>query len=383
MYTSFFNLNEKPFELLPNPKFLFLSKGHKKALSYLEYGIQERAGFTLLTGEVGSGKTTLLRNIIKNLGSKTILSMVFNTRVESNQLLALINEDFGLEVDGKDKVVLLRDLNDFLVKENSSGRRPIVIIDEAQNLPPESLEEIRLLSNLEFDNFKLLQIILVGQPELKEVLSQPGLRQLRQRISISCHLGPLSREETEAYIFHRLEIAGNREAVTFADKAFDLIYQFSSGGPRLINVICDFLLLAAFVDEEKHIVEDMVLEAIDELSIVPLQNDATAVGKGLPGGSEKNPDGSLEARLSEIENQLLTLMERDEEKEKIVSQTRILEYLISQHQKQYNLLEDSLKKMNFLLNKLRGIMSGLTPPENTPTGKASEPETKISTSEQA
>ena len=364
MYTSFFELNEKPFELLPNPKFLFLSKGHKKALSYLEYGIQERAGFTLLTGEVGSGKTTLLRNVIKNLGSKTTLSMVFNTRVETDQLLALINEDFGLEVDGKDKVVLLRNLNDFLVQENSSGRRPIVIIDEAQNLPPESLEEIRLLSNLEFDTFKLLQIILVGQPELKEVLAQPGLRQLRQRISISCHLGPLSREETEAYVYHRLQVAGNREAVEFADKAFDLIYQFSLGGPRLINVICDFLLLAAFVEEEKYIVEDMVLEAIDELSIVPPQARAANTESSRPvKREESHDDESLEARLSEIENQLLLLMEHDEEKERIITQTGILEYLISQHQKQYNLLEDSLKKINFLLNKLTGILSSAKPSE--------------------
>ena len=210
MYTSFFNLAEKPFELLPNPKFLFLSKGHKKALSYLEYGIQERAGFTLLTGEVGSGKTTLLRNVIKNLGSKSTLAMVFNTQVKTEQLLALINEDFGLAVEGKDKVALLRNLNDFLVEENSKGQQPIVIIDEAQNLSPEALEEIRLLSNLEFDSFKLLQIILVGQPELRQVLSQPSLRQLRQRISISCHLGPLSLQETKDYISHRLEIAGNR-----------------------------------------------------------------------------------------------------------------------------------------------------------------------------
>jgi putative secretion ATPase (PEP-CTERM system associated) len=365
MYTSFFGLDEKPFELLPNPKFLFLSKGHKKALSYLEYGIQERAGFTLLTGEVGSGKTTLLRNIIKNLGSKTTLSMVFNTRVESEQLLALINEDFGLEVDGKDKIVLLRNLNDFLVKENSSGRRPIVIIDEAQNLPPESLEEIRLLSNLEFDSFKLLQIILVGQPELKQILAQPRLRQLRQRISISCHLGPLSREETEAYIYHRLQIAGNREAVSFDDNVFDLIYQFSSGGPRLINVICDFLLLTAFVEEEKHIVESMVLEAIEELSIVPDQEqaDTPEIVKEIASQDKDEQTCSLEARISEIENQLLILLERDEEKEKFASQNEILKYLINQHQVQYNIFEDGLKKMNFLLNKMKGIISEPKVPE--------------------
>jgi len=255
MYLSFFNLTDKPFELLPNPRFLYLSKGHKKALSYLEYGIQERAGFTLMTGEVGSGKTTLLRNIIKNLDSETTLSLVFNTRLAADQLLGMINEDFGLETAGKNKVTLLRELNDFLVEENSQNRRPIVIVDEAQNLSEESLEEIRLLSNLEFDNFKMMQIILVGQPELKQLLAQPGLRQLRQRINISCHLKALTREETEAYIYHRLEIAGNRNALKFNEAVFDLIHEYSQGGPRLINVICDFLLLTNFVEEKKEVEE--------------------------------------------------------------------------------------------------------------------------------
>ena len=355
MYTEFFNLTEKPFELLPNPKFLFLSKGHKKALSYLEYGIQERAGFTLLTGEVGSGKTTLLRNVIKNLDSKSTLSMVFNTRVESEQLLALINEDFGLDVENKDKVALLRDLNDFLVEENSNSHRPILIIDEAQNLSPESLEEIRLLSNLEFDSFKLLQIILVGQPELKHILSQPNLRQLRQRISIVCHLGPLSREETKAYICHRLEIAGNREALTFNSDVIDLIYEFSSGGPRLINVICDFLLLSAFVEEKHEINEDLVYEAVEELSIVPTKTTEPEISALLPPENDKTE--SIEKRLSVIEGRFSSLIDRDAALDKLSNQGSILEYLILQHQKQYDLFESNLKKMNFLINKLKQMLS--------------------------
>ena len=355
MYKDFFKLAEKPFELLPNPKFLFLSKGHKKALSYLEYGIQERAGFTLLTGEVGSGKTTLLRNIIKNLGAKTTLSMVFNTQVETDQLLALINEDFGLDIKGKDKVALLGDLNDFLVKENSKGHRPIVIIDEAQNLKAEALEEIRLLSNLEFDSFKLLQIILVGQPELKQLLSQPNLRQLRQRISISCHLSPLSREETEAYIYHRLEIAGNREALIFSAKVLDLIFEFSSGGPRLINVICDFLLLTSFVEEKHEISEELVREGIDELTIVSPQITEPEKVKGISLGGEDAK--SFEKRLSEIEDYILSFIERDVALEKVANQSNILEYLITQQQKQHNLFENNLKKMNFILNKLKQIQT--------------------------
>ncbi len=359
MYTAFFNLTEKPFELLPNPKFLFLSKGHKKALSYLQYGIQERAGFTLLTGEVGSGKTTLLRNIIKDLGPQTTMAMVFNTQVETVQLLALINEDFDLDVEGKDKVALLRDLNDFLVEENSNGRRPIVIIDEAQNLSPEALEEIRLLSNLEFDSFKLLQIILVGQPELRQMISQPSLRQLRQRISISCHLGPLSREETKDYIYHRLEIAGNREALILNSKVIDLIYEFSSGGPRLINVICDFLMLTSFVEEDHEISEDLVYEAVEELSIVSLQPKkaltVTAVEEGPSLPQEASKIKSIEKRLDEIESHFASLIDRDAALEKLANQGNILEYLIIQHQKQYDLFDTNLKKMNYLVNKLKQI----------------------------
>ena len=207
MYDKFFDFKTKPFELVPNPDFLFLSKSHKKAISYLDYGIKERIGFILLSGEVGSGKTTIIRNIIKNLNGNIHLSKVFNTKVSSQQLIAMINEDFGLEVAHKDKVTLLRDLNDFLIDKYAHQHHTMLIIDEAQNLSPELLEEVRMLSNLETDKTKLLQIILVGQPELREALSQPELRQLRQRISVWWGLGPLRRPETAEYVLHRLRIA--------------------------------------------------------------------------------------------------------------------------------------------------------------------------------
>jgi len=248
MYESFFSLHSKPFDLVPDPRFLYLGRAHQKALNYLQYGIEEGAGFVLLTGEVGSGKTTIIRNLIGQLDAGVCLAMVFNTRVNGEQLLAMINDDFGLETAGKDKVTLLRELNDFLIARHAALCRPILIIDEAQNLSPETLEEVRLLSNLEAAHSKLLQIILVGQPELQKVLARPDLRQLRQRISINCHLDPLSRQETENYILHRLELAGNREAVHFAEGTFDVIFDYSRGTPRLINIFCDFLLLAAFTE---------------------------------------------------------------------------------------------------------------------------------------
>ena len=269
MYEQFFQLTMKPFELVPNPKMLFLSRTHKKALNYLEYGFRERAGFILLTGEVGSGKTTIIRNLIRTKDDQNPRAMIFNTMVTAEQLLAMINEEFGLDVAGRDKVGLLGQLNDFLVKEYALKHMPLVIIDEAQNLSAQALEEVRLLSNLETDNSKLLQIVLVGQPELKELIAQPDLRQLRQRIGISCHLGALSREETEEYILHRLEQAGNREAAIFPAGSFDLIHRHSSGIPRLINIFCDFILMTAFMEETRELTESLVEEVILDLNFVP------------------------------------------------------------------------------------------------------------------
>jgi putative secretion ATPase (PEP-CTERM system associated) len=265
MYESFFGLTSKPFDLLPNPEFLFPSKSHKRALTYLDYGIRERAGFILLTGEIGSGKTTVVRNLIKKQHERVVLSKIFNTQVDFDQLIAMVNDDFNLPVQGKDRIALLHDLNEFLIEQYSLGNRPTLIIDEAQNLTPNLLEEIRMLSNLETDDAKLLQIILVGQPELRKTLAMPSLLQLRQRISIYCHIQPLSRPEVEEYILHRLQVAGNREAVSFSGQAVNIIYTYSRGIPRLINIICDFIMLSAFAEETRKIDEEMVRDIIGDL----------------------------------------------------------------------------------------------------------------------
>lgn len=265
MYESYFNLTKKPFDLLPNPEFIYLSKSHKRVLSYLDYGIKERSGFILLTGDVGSGKTTIIRDLINKKHDRVVLAKIFNTRVNSDQLISMINDDFGLPVQGKDKIELLRDLNAFLISQYAKGNQPTLIIDEAQNLNSKLLEEVRMLSNLETDNAKLLQIILVGQPELRETLKRPGMRQLRQRLSINCHLQPLSSTEIEEYILHRLEIAGDRSAVVFDTQALHLIYKYSRGIPRLINIICDFLMLSACSEETKRLDGDMVHDIIVDL----------------------------------------------------------------------------------------------------------------------
>jgi len=260
MYERYFQLNQKPFDLTPDPQFLYVSSAHRKALTYLDYGLKERIGFMLLTGEVGSGKTTLVRHCIRGLDSAVTLSKVSNTRVTAEQLLSLINEDFGIEHANRDKVRLVSDLNDFLIGEYREGRRALLVIDEAQNLTPDLLEEVRLLSNLETDDTKLLQILLVGQPELAKVLELTEMRQLRQRISIACHLTSLNRQETEEYLLHRLEVAGNRQAVNFSKEALDAIHDYTGGIPRLLNIMGNFLLLTAFTEETRQISRDMVEE---------------------------------------------------------------------------------------------------------------------------
>lgn len=309
MYEQYFNLSRKPFELLPNPEFLFMSKVHKRALTYLEYGIRERVGFILLTGDIGSGKTTLIRNLIKSHGKQVILAKIFNTLVDSQQLLAMINEDFGLSTQGKDKIALIRDLNEFLIEQFAQGKHAMLVIDEAQNLSRELLEEIRMLSNLEADNGKLLQIVLVGQPELRKTLQDPSLVQLRQRIAISCNITPLTLDETEQYIQHRLDIAGNKEAVSFAPEAFQVIQRFSRGIPRLINIICDFLMLAAFAEERHHVDAPMVTDIIGDLDF---ENHFWKSQANYGTNSDYVPENSSDtgdsmALLREISSRLETL----------------------------------------------------------------------------
>jgi len=265
MYEHYFNFSVKPFELVPNPDFLYLSKAHQKAITYLTYGVKERTAFMLLTGEVGSGKTTLIRYLIRGLDSNVVLSKVFNTKVQAELLLAMINEDFGLETTSRDKVQLVNQLYDFLIKEYSKGHQPLLIIDEAQNLSPELLEEVRMLSNLETDKTKLLQILLVGQPELGQTLARDELRQVRQRISIVCHLYALSREEMEDYILHRLTVAGNRNALRFSPEALDTIFSYSHGIPRLVNICCNFLLLTAFTEGIQEVDKKMVDDIVEGL----------------------------------------------------------------------------------------------------------------------
>ena len=265
MYTSFFGLKVNPFQITPDPEFVLLSRTHKKALTYLKYGIAETSGFVLVTGEVGTGKTTLIRTLMRDLPQNITLAQISNTKIGPEEMLPAIADDFGIDRGGKDRARLLASLTSFLIEQHSLGRKCLLIIDEAQNLTPDVLEEIRLLSNIETDKNKLMQIMLAGQPEFSNTLARPELRQLRQRISVTCNLQPLSEAETADYVLHRLEVAGNRSAVEFGGESLKAIYSFSKGIPRLINISCDFILLTAFTEKTKRITPSLVREVTGEL----------------------------------------------------------------------------------------------------------------------
>jgi putative secretion ATPase (PEP-CTERM system associated) len=314
MYEKHFSFKCKPFELVPNPDFLFLSSTHKKAITYLDYGIKEKIGFILLTGEIGSGKTTIMRNLIKGLNGSVKLSRVNNTKVSSEQLISMINEDFGLDIEGKNKIRLLSELNEFLVDQYAKGLHPVLLIDEAQNLSAELLEEVRLLSNLETDKAKLMQIILVGQPELKRILMLPELLQLRQRINVNYHITPLSIDETAGYIQHRLNVAGNQKAIRLEDDLLYIIYQFSRGIPRLINILCDFSLLTAYVEGKIEVTADLIKEVVEDLESNDYWNGAkyspeSGKNTGEAESSELQDAKDLALRIVKLENMLSQIIE--------------------------------------------------------------------------
>ncbi|MEH6648466.1 MAG: XrtA/PEP-CTERM system-associated ATPase [Motiliproteus sp.] len=266
MYESHFGLIARPFQLSPDPDFFFSSTGHKRAMSYLQYGLGQGEGFIVVTGEIGTGKTTLMRNLLKKIDSQNVIAaQLVTTKLEADDLLRLICSSFGLPAEGKVKAVLLQQFHDFLKQSHQSGKRVLLVVDEAQNLPAEAIEELRMLSNFQLTNGPLLQSFLLGQPELRAIIQQPNMEQFRQRIIASCHLKPLEAAEVKEYIIWRLSVAGWAHNPKFTDISFSIIHNHTGGVPRRINIFCDRLLLFCYLEELTTITVDAVNTVAKEL----------------------------------------------------------------------------------------------------------------------
>lgn len=265
-YLNHFKLEEQPFQLTPDPDFLYWSKQHARAKAYMESTIWLADGFVVITGEIGSGKTTLLQSFLSELEDDVIYAVVSQTQLTPTQFLQAVLAEFGFKPFKKRKVELLDMLNMFLIEQYSSGKKVVLVVDEGQNLSKKVLEEIRMLSGIETHKEKVLRIILAGQPELKQTLESPGLKQLLQRVRLRFHIGPLDRRESREYVERRLKIAGRAKNDLFADDSFDVVFRFSGGVPRLINTLCDTALLCAFADEKETLDASDVLTAAEELN---------------------------------------------------------------------------------------------------------------------
>jgi len=285
MYKSFFGLKENPFNVNPDPRYLYLTKEIEEALSGLMYGVQNRKGFITLTGEVGTGKTTLINSLLAGLHQRRVrTAFLFNSRMNTNQLFDFILSEFGISCESRNKSQQLMRLNQWLLERYRAGETTVLIVDEAQNLTYPVLEEIRLLTNLETSTEKLLQIVLSGQQELEEKLKQPQLRQLRQRIMLRCRTSPLTKEQTHAYMAERLRIAGASGELIFSPKAVETVYLYSLGIPRVVNLLCEHSLINAFVEQQRPISEKIVEDVAHEFQLDEVEPTAP------PGGARIDAD---------------------------------------------------------------------------------------------
>ncbi len=296
-YLNHFNLTEQPFRLTPDPDFLYWSKQHARAKAYMESTIWLADGFVVITGEIGSGKTTLLQSFLSELDDDIVYAIVSQTQLTPTQFLQAVLTEFGFKPFNKRKVELLDMLNMFLIEQYSNGKKVLLIVDEAQNLSKKVLEEIRLMSGVETRKEKVLRIILAGQPELRQTLESPKLKQLVQRMRLRFHVGPLDRRDMQQYIDHRIAVAGRTPNDLFEEDCFDIIYRYTGGVPRLINTLCDTALLCVFADEKPSVSAEDIESAVAELSWEEHENN-TGIHEILsPGAVRHKPD----SHVSQIE----------------------------------------------------------------------------------
>lgn len=306
MYESFYKLRDKPFQLSPDPRFFFGSRSHKRAMAYLRYGVNQGEGFIVVTGDIGTGKTTLMRALFADLARENVVAaQLVTTQLEADDMLRMVAASFGLAHEGVSKAALLKNLEVFLTARAREGKRVLLVVDEAQNIPPRSLEELRMLSNFQAGEKALLQSFLLGQEEFRHVLQSDGLEQLRQRVIAAYHLNPLDADETRAYIEHRLRMAGWTSDPAFSESAYTAIHETTGGIPRRINTFCDRLLLYGFLEEIHTLDEKAVAAVADELrqEVPRTQGAATRHERTVSTG------GTVERRLAALEESVQTLQE--------------------------------------------------------------------------
>ncbi|MFC3204436.1 XrtA/PEP-CTERM system-associated ATPase [Alteromonas oceani] len=309
MYESYYGLNSKPFQLTPDPAFFFASKWHKRAMSYLQYGLSQAEGFIVITGDIGTGKTTIANSLLADIEDDIVAAQIVTPKLSPDELVKMVAAKFEIDVAGKTKADILKDLEGYLFALSAQGRRALLLVDEAQNLPLETIEELRMLSNFQQAGKPLLQSFLLGQEELQPILRAPNMEQFRQRIVASCHLAPLTLEEVQSYIEYRLQHAGWNGSQLFSSDAYEHIYKFTRGVPRKINTLMDRILLFGFLEELEVLDEQAVDSVIDEVREEMFVPDAPEVKEDEEVSEEVSqdaPDNSQEASESVPRQRLIT-----------------------------------------------------------------------------
>jgi len=341
MYESYYGFTEKPFQLSPDPRFFFATNHHQRALSYLQYGLDQGEGFIVITGPIGTGKTTIARNLLSSIGDENIVAaQLVTTKLSPDELLELVAAEFKIPLDANsNKAEVLRSIETFLIQLHKQGKRALLLVDEAQNLPSETIEELRMLSNFQLENKPLIQSFLLGQEELKDIIQAPNMEQFRQRIIASAHLKPLNIEEVKSYINHRLQQAGCTKENLFSDDSFELIHQKTLGVPRKINIFVDRLLLFGFLEEISHFSIDNINDVAQEMSVELTGSLGTNSLENTQPNSQASAQQVVVNSSENVENIREVLREVEEILESNIKQkikmARYVDKLLKQKNRQY------------------------------------------------